>query len=88
MISYTFEIFCQQFVRVKYGSLHTYFIRYTPPMRRESILMIAGILTALSPFSGLPLSWRMWLLLVLGIVVSVTGYTLREQRIRREEEDL
>jgi hypothetical protein len=49
-------------------------------MTRESILIVLGILVALSPWSGLPLDWLMYALVVSGLAVAIIGWTLRERR--------
>jgi hypothetical protein len=49
-------------------------------MSRESLLVLLGILIALSPFSGLPLSCLMVALPVLGILVFGIGISLRARR--------
>ncbi|MDB5245583.1 MAG: hypothetical protein JWN90_688 [Parcubacteria group bacterium] len=46
-------------------------------MSRESILMILGILIAISPWSGLPLSILAWILPLLGLATAFIGFTLR-----------
>ncbi|MDB5190408.1 MAG: hypothetical protein JWN49_734 [Parcubacteria group bacterium] len=46
-------------------------------MSRESILMILGILVAISPWSGLPLSILAWILPLLGLAITFIGFTLR-----------
>ncbi|MEK7100072.1 MAG: hypothetical protein AAB883_02970 [Patescibacteria group bacterium] len=52
-------------------------------MSRESMLIVLGIVTILSPFSGFPSSWLMWFYLFAGLVVTVIGVTLRLARTRR-----
>lgn len=49
-------------------------------MHRLQALMVLGLLTALSPFLGLPYAWLMWILPVLGIVSFVTAFTLSRKR--------
>ena len=46
-------------------------------MTRESILIILGVLVAISPWSGVPLAWLAWFLLPAGLVIAVIAYTLR-----------
>lgn len=53
-------------------------------MSRESALIILGILVAVSPFVGLPLSVLAWILPVLGILTAIIGLALRLRRQRRE----
>lgn len=54
-------------------------------MTRESILIIIGILIALSPWSGLPLAWLTWFLLPAGVLVAVIAFTLRPRRQKTTE---
>ncbi len=51
-------------------------------MSREGIIMTLGLLTAVSPFIGLPYSWLMWMLPVLGLVSFALALTLRVKRQR------
>jgi cytochrome c-type biogenesis protein CcmH/NrfF len=51
-------------------------------MSREGVIMTFGLLTAVSPFIGLPYSWLMWLLPVLGLVSFGIALTLRVRRQR------
>ncbi|MBA3789265.1 hypothetical protein H0X32_02640 [Patescibacteria group bacterium] len=53
-------------------------------MKRESFLVLLGVLIILSPFSGLPLSWLTWVLLCMGVIVVIIGITLRRDRHDRE----
>lgn len=50
-------------------------------MSRESTLVLLGLLIALVPFIGLPYSWLMWILPVLGLIVLTLGVTLRAKRL-------
>jgi hypothetical protein len=49
-------------------------------MPRESILILLGVFIALSPFVGLPYSWLMWFVLVLGLLVIAQGISLRAKK--------
>lgn len=53
-------------------------------MTRESFLILLGVLVALSPFLGLPLTWLAVLLPLLGLITLGIGYTLRARLPRRE----
>lgn len=55
-------------------------------MTRESVLIALGVVIALTPYFGLPLSLLGILLPVLGLVVAAIGATLRvrQNRIMRE----
>lgn len=44
--------------------------------------MTFGLLTAVSPFIGLPYSWLMWMLPVLGLISFALALTLRVKRQR------
>lgn len=44
--------------------------------------MTFGLLTAVSPFVGLPYSWLMWLLPILGLISFALALTLRVRRQR------
>lgn len=46
-------------------------------MSRESTVILLGILVAMSPFVGLPLSVLSFVLPVLGILIALIGITLR-----------
>ena len=51
-------------------------------MSRESILIALGVLIALTPYSGLPLSILAFVLPVLGLLVGAIGMTLRVRHTR------
>ena len=46
-------------------------------MTRGTILIILGVLVALSLFSGLPLSWLEIIIPILGLVIAFIGYLMR-----------
>lgn len=50
-------------------------------MSRESVLIVVGILVAISPFSGLPVSWLVWILPIMGAIVAVIGMTYKAQSV-------
>lgn len=52
-------------------------------MSRAGTLILLGILIALTPFLGLPLSLLAWVLPLLGLMVVLTGVSLR----RRKQEE-
>lgn len=54
-------------------------------MNSPRALVLLGILTALSPFIGLPYSWLRVLLPILGIVIVVVAFRVRAIRPRRVE---
>ena len=49
-------------------------------MTRESLLIILGLILALSPFLALPYTWLMVLVPILSLAVIVIGITLRRKR--------
>lgn len=53
-------------------------------MSRAGTLILLGILIALTPFIGLPLSILAWVLPILGLMVLLTGVSLR-RRMQAEE---
>ena len=48
-------------------------------MKRERILIILGVLTALAPFYGLPSSYMTVLLILFGFGIAYIGYTLSKK---------
>lgn len=50
-------------------------------MTRESILVLIGILVALCPWSGIPLDWLRYALILAGLATAAIGWTLRERRV-------
>ncbi len=49
-------------------------------MSKEGTLVTIGILTAVSPFLGLPYSWLAWILPVLGILAVIVGYVIKKDK--------
>lgn len=52
-------------------------------MSREPILIVLGILLSISPFVGMPPSWFMYFLPVMGALVALIGFTLHQKRKQR-----
>lgn len=50
-------------------------------MSRESVLVLIGVLVAVSPFSGLPVTWLAWILPVMGVAVLLIGVSLKAQKL-------
>lgn len=48
-------------------------------MKRERILIILGVLTALAPFYGIPSSYMTVLLILFGLSSAYIGYTLSKK---------
>jgi len=55
-------------------------------MSRESIVFTIGILFLVIPHLGIPASWKMYFYIVTGIVLVVTGYSLRRSAYLRSIE--
>lgn len=55
-------------------------------MSRESVLLILTIVVILTPFLGLPYSWIMVVIPVLGFAILGIGVTLRIRRTRSKKE--
>ena len=49
-------------------------------MSRESVLLVLAVLVILSPFLGVPYSWLMVLLPILGVLILGIAITLRARR--------
>ncbi|MFZ2908166.1 MAG: hypothetical protein WA014_03465, partial [Minisyncoccia bacterium] len=50
-------------------------------MSSEGTLILLGVATAISPFSGIPSSWLAWVLPVFGILIAIVAYRIRRNRI-------
>ncbi|MBP6881869.1 MAG: hypothetical protein KBB78_01785 [Candidatus Pacebacteria bacterium] len=46
-------------------------------MSKETIVFISGVLLTITPFLGVPESWRTRLVVALGVVLIFLGYALR-----------
>jgi VIT1/CCC1 family predicted Fe2+/Mn2+ transporter len=55
-------------------------------MTRESVLVILGVLVALTPYAGLPLSILEIVLPVLGLLIVAIALTLRARNAHRQAE--
>jgi uncharacterized membrane protein len=53
---------------------------YTTHMSRETVLIILAVLVAVSPFSGLPLTWLSWILPVIGLALLLIGISMHQNR--------
>ena len=51
-------------------------------MSRPSVVILFGILTILTPFSGLPSSFRAFLLVIFGAAVVIAGLMERLEHVR------
>lgn len=54
-------------------------------MRKDTMLVILGLMIALVPFLGVPSSWKMALIVALGIAVTLTSLSLRHYLTRVSE---
>ncbi len=52
-------------------------------MSKEVSLIILGVLTALTPFMGLPGEWRTVLLIIFGFAIAIIGFFLRSETLAR-----
>ena len=55
-------------------------------MSRESLVILAGIITVATPYLGLPSEWKGWVFLVTGIILIILGYSLRRSAFFRSIE--
>ena len=55
-------------------------------MSKEGTLITLGILIAVSPFLGLPLSFLAFALPILGAITLFIGYTIRKERVTAHRE--
>ena len=46
-------------------------------MSKETIVFISGVLLTITPFLGVPESWRTGLVVGLGVILVLLGYALR-----------
>lgn len=58
---------------------------YTPNMSHESTILLIGILITLSPFLGLPYSWLMVVVPILGIMTAVLSIIIRARSMREPQ---
>lgn len=48
-------------------------------MSKETAVFVLGFVTFFVPYLGLPLEYKKWILIVVGALLMVIGYTLRRQ---------
>ncbi len=53
-------------------------------MHKRTVIVVLGVLVALSPFIGLPYVALMWILPVLGIIIAVLAYPFRRRQVPEE----
>lgn len=49
-------------------------------MSKENILILLGVIVALAPFSGVPLSWLDIALPLIGLGIGLIGYFMRPRK--------
>lgn len=54
-------------------------MRYTIRMTREHVLMVLGALVLLSPWSGIPMEFLEWALLLIGLAIIGIAFTMRKR---------
>ena len=54
-------------------------------MSRTGMLILLGVLTLLTPFSGLPASFRTFLTVAFGVCVLSIGLSLRSREVQKTE---
>jgi hypothetical protein len=52
-------------------------------MSKEVLVIVLGMVTAVSPFLGLPGDWRTILTVILGLGLSMVGFFLRSETLER-----
>jgi hypothetical protein len=52
-------------------------------MSRESIVFISGVLILIVPHLGIPEDWKVYFLVAIGIILTITGYSLRRSSYLR-----
>jgi hypothetical protein len=48
-------------------------------MSLDALIMLAGALIAVMPFLGFPVSWQMWIIFILGLIVIALGIAVRRR---------
>lgn len=57
-------------------------------MSRASMIIILGILIMLVPFSGLPIAYRSFMVVVFGLCVLGLGVSLRAREVRKMQSNI
>lgn len=52
-------------------------------MSRESLIIVLGIIVFFAPSLGIPENWKLYILVVSGVLLMVTGYLLRRSAYLR-----
>lgn len=55
-------------------------------MSRESFIFLVGFIVFLIPFLGIPKEWRYWMLIGIGTLLMLVGYSLRRSAFLRSIE--
>lgn len=53
-------------------------------MSRESLILLIGVVVFFAPSLGIPAQWKSYLLLTVGALLMVIGYTLRRREYLRK----
>lgn len=56
-------------------------------MRLIKVVFFAGLFVIIVPLSGLPLAWKFWLVIILGIVISVAAVFEYLELLKDQDED-
>ncbi|HUO56015.1 MAG TPA: hypothetical protein VMU27_01075 [Candidatus Paceibacterota bacterium] len=48
-------------------------------MSLDALIMLAGALVAVMPFLGFPLSWQVWIIFLLGVIIIGLGIAVRRK---------
>lgn len=54
-------------------------------MRFRKPIILLGVITALLPFVGVPHSWKQWLFVMAGVVITILGLLADERTFKQEE---
>lgn len=55
-------------------------------MSKESFIFILGVVVAVTPFLGIPGTWKQWVFIIAGVLIIVVGYQLRRASFIRSIE--
>ena len=51
-------------------------------MTLDTLIMLAGAIVAVMPFLGFPLSWQVWIIFILGVLIIGLGIAVRRRGMR------
>lgn len=55
-------------------------------MRLIKVVFFAGLFVIIVPLSGLPLAWKFWLVIILGVIISVAAVFEYLELLRDQDE--